>query len=345
MQQRATSWLIRVGSFLLAAILLYLALKGVDLNEVWASLGHAKFTWIIPIVFFTLLSHWLRAVRWAIMLEVLPERGSSAQPISVWNTFISIMIGYMANYAGPRLGEVIRSGSVARREGLHFSSVLGTVVVSRTLDMATFGLAVLSVPLIFQSQFHILWDLLITPLENAVENTSTAALFVALTGVLLLGVALVIFLIRGVRSNGGRISAVAKDFREGLLSLLHTGRPGMIVSLTIGMWLCYGLMAYLPFLLLDQAHAYGIGPVGAWGIMLIGAIGVIIPSPGGIGTYHFVTIQSLILLFAMPQTEAATYALVTHTGQMILYLIVGLAGFLYLGATLPKDPAKRASRT
>jgi len=92
-------------------------------------------------------------------------------------------------------------------------------------------------------------------------------------------------------------------------------------------------MAYLPFVLLGQNSSFEISFIDAWGLMLIGAIGVIIPSPGGIGTYHFITIQSLALLFTMPQAEAASYALLTHTGQMLLYIIVGFAAMLFLGAT------------
>ena len=127
---------------------------------------------------------------------------------------------------------------------------------------------------------------------------------------------------------------MADDFRQGFLSLARTGRAGRIVLQTLAMWICYGFMAWLPFVLLGQNDLFGIGPFAAWGIMLIGAVGVIIPSPGGIGTYHFITIQSLSLLFAMPQEAAASYALLTHTGQMLLYIVSGFLGMLFLGATL-----------
>jgi len=102
-------------------------------------------------------------------------------------------------------------------------------------------------------------------------------------------------------------------------------------------------MAYLPLVLLGQHVIYDIDFIHAWGIMLIGAIGVIIPSPGGIGTYHFITIQSLALLFSMPSSEAATYALLTHTGQMLLYVIIGFSAMLFLGATFSVDSESESS--
>ena len=335
MQNGTTSWLIRIGSFLLAGILLYLGLKGVDLNEVWLVLKGAQLAWFIPLIFLTILSHWLRALRWSLMLDVLPERANGTEKVSRFLTFLSVMIGYMANYAGPRLGEIIRTGYVARRERLHFSTVFGTVVVERTLDMVAFGIALLTVPLVFQNQLVDLWDLLMSPLSTLLEKTSSWVLGGITFGVVLVVGFMLIYLIRGIQDPRSIVARAASQFRDGMLSLLHTGKTRMLILHTVGMWMCYSMMAYIPFLLLGQADPFGIGLIQAWGIMLIGAFGVIIPSPGGIGTFHFVTIQALGLLFAMPQTEAASYAILAHSGQMILYLVIGFASFLYLGASLP----------
>jgi uncharacterized membrane protein YbhN (UPF0104 family) len=142
------------------------------------------------------------------------------------------------------------------------------------------------------------------------------------------------FLIKGINQPSSRLAGLAGRFREGMVSIAFTGYPGRIVLYTLLMWICYGLMAWIPFLILGHDTVYGIGPLAGWGIMLIGAFGVIIPSPGGIGTYHFITIQSLGLLFGMAQTDAASYALLTHTGQMLLYILIGFFGLLFMGASL-----------
>ena len=337
-----SSWLVRLGSFCIAALLLYLGLRGVDLEAVWQSLTQSNWWWMIPIVGITVISHWLRTVRWILLLEASPSSESSdltdqtRTPISTWHTFLAVMVGYMANYAGPRLGELIRTGYVSKRQNIPFSTVLGTVVVERSLDMLAFGIALLSVPLVFSSQIAALFDLLVQPLTQWLADTSTLALAFSILGITLLFVLGGWFLWKGIGANGSRIKRFASQFRGGVLSIFHTGKTGLLVLQTISMWLCYGLMAYLPFLLLDQANLFNIGPMQAWGIMLIGAIGVIIPSPGGIGTFHYITIQALGLLFAMPQTDAATYAILAHSGQMLLYLLLGFFGFLILGSSIPK---------
>jgi uncharacterized protein (TIRG00374 family) len=332
MRELTAKWLARIGSFGLAGLLLFLALRGVDLDEVWTALKSAQYWWMVPLAFITLLSHWIRAVRWKMLLEVLPERTPQSPPISTWNTFNSIMIGYMANYAGPRLGEVIRTGNVATRTKLPFTGVLGTVFVERVLDMAAFGIALLSIPFIFQSQTAELWHLLTTPTLSFLSNTATGWIVAAIAMTLTLMVLIAVVVIRAARNPKSRLIRFLRQFRGGLLSLTRTGKPYKMTFLTIAMWLCYGLMAYIPFILLGLDVTYGIGPVQAWGIMLIGALGVIVPSPGGIGTFHFVTIQSLIMLFSMESTEAATYALLAHSGQMLFYLLVGSIGILYLGS-------------
>jgi len=246
------------------------------------------------------------------------------------------MIGYMANYAGPRIGEVIRAGNVSRRVKLPFTGVFGTVFVERILDMAAFGLFLLTIPLIFRRQTAELWHLLSDPLWAFYDQTNS----VWIIGLGALGLAFVIFLWVAVpkiaRNPKSKVLRYFNQFRDGVLSAGRTGKPLKMTILTLAMWLCYGLMAYLPFVLLGLDLPFHIGPVEAWGIMLIGAFGVIIPSPGGIGTFHFVTIQSLGMLFAMPNTDAATYALLVHSGQMLLYLFLGTLGILYLG-TIPEQ--------
>ncbi len=330
------NYLVHVGSFLVAGGLLWLALRGVDFNALGATLATANYWWLLPLVVVTLLSHWARALRWVLFLNVTTDSLGNipSKTVSRTNAFVSVMVGYMANYAGPRLGEIIRTANVARKESRPFTTVLGTVVAERILDMMTFGVLLLTVPLIFSNQVGTLWTLLSAPILEW---------FTALSGAALIGMALaagigttlgVWFLVRGFNQPSSRLAGLADRFREGILSIIFTDYPGRIVLYTLLMWACYGLMAWIPFVMLGHDTLYGIGPLAGWGLMLIGAFGVIIPSPGGIGTYHFITIQSLGLLFSMEQTDAATYALLTHTGQMLLYILAGFLGLLFMGASL-----------
>jgi len=329
------TWLLRIGSFLLAGILLYFALRNADLEAVGAALRDADYRWLLPVLFITLLSHWLRAMRWGIMLDALPGQDRRTSRLV---GFLSIMIGYMANYAGPRVGELVRSGNMAAHERIPFSSMVGTVVAERVLDVLTLALALLTLPLLYGRRLWTLSDTLFEPLSGV-----STATWVIILAVLVVGgsVAVWILFFRVGSESTSRISGLVGTFRQGLLSVVRTGRGSTILLLTAAIWTCYATMAYVPFAMLHQTAAYGISPIDAWGLMLLGSLGVVIPAPGGIGTFHLITIQSLALLYGMPESDAATYALLTHTGQMILYVLVGFIAIIYLGGVKRVPASKR----
>ena len=55
-----------------------------------------------------------------------------------WNTFLAVMIGYFANLALPRLGEVTRCGILAKYDNVPFNKSFGTVITERILDLLCF---------------------------------------------------------------------------------------------------------------------------------------------------------------------------------------------------------------
>jgi uncharacterized protein (TIRG00374 family) len=319
--KRARTWVIRAGSFALAAVLLWLALRNADFAAVGTALKQANWWWLPPAVAVTYLSHWLRAERWCLMMDSLPGQ---SRRTSRTIAFLSLMVGYMANYAGPRVGELIRTGNVAAHEKIPFSTLLGTVVVERLLDVILLGTGLLLLPLIYGDELQTLIQALGRPLGTVSTTT-----WLVLSGLALVGAGLAFWLLVLRRSSGeSRLGRLIQTFRAGLLSVLRTGRTGMLILQSVAMWACYVFMAWVPFAMLHMAD---FSAIDALGIMLIGSIGVAIPAPGGIGTYHFITVQALSLLYLVPETDAATYALLTHTGQMVMYVVAGFFGILYLG--------------
>jgi hypothetical protein len=68
--------------------------------------------------------------------------------------------------------------------------------------------------------------------------------------------------------------------------------------------------------------------------MAIGALGILVPSPGGIGSYHYITEQALVHLYGVPAAEALTYAVLTHGAQLVFYTLAGGVAVLYQGTGL-----------
>ena len=103
--------ILRITGFLaLGILLLYFAFRGIALDELANTLRKANFWWIGLSLFFALLSLFSRARRWMLLIEPLGFKPS------FWNTYHSLMVGYLSNFALPRLGEVTRCVTLGNRE-------------------------------------------------------------------------------------------------------------------------------------------------------------------------------------------------------------------------------------
>lgn len=78
--------------------------------------------------------------------------------------------------------------------------------------------------------------------------------------------------------------------------------------------------------------------------MNIGALGVLVPAPGGIGSYHYITILIMTAMFAIAQADAAAYAFLTHGAQLVLYTMIGFGYVVYfgMGLSFTRIPAQEA---
>src|SRR5471030_687645 len=133
----------------LVSVIKYLFFFGLGIFLVWWSLHQipdaewSKFKealatahyWLILPVFVILTgSHVLRALRWRLLLEPMGYFPSFP------NTFFAVMIGYLANLAFPRLGEVLKCTLLARYEKIPAEKIVGTIVAERAFDVLCLAL-------------------------------------------------------------------------------------------------------------------------------------------------------------------------------------------------------------
>lgn len=335
---------------MLAAGLLLLALYGVDLGKMVDAFWKADWRWLLPLVVIVIGSNLCRAWRWQILIEALPttpdfERLDEEHPHTT-NTleasFSSIMIGYMVNYVAPRMGEVARTANMAARSSFRFSSLFGTVVSERIFDTAVLGAALLSTVALLFDRFAVLQEQFLGPAWQRLTALSPLWVVGGLLGVLLLGTgtALLVRVLFAREDAAGAqfwaetVKPALLSFKGGMWTLLHSPRRVAIFVSTVGMWGGYALMAYIPLRMLDLATPYGIGLLDGWALMAIGALGMLVPTPGGIGSYHYITTEALVHLYGVPEAEALTYAVLAHAAQFVFYLLTGGLALLYQGTDL-----------
>jgi len=305
----------------LGGFFLWLAFRNVRLQDVWNYAQDIQFGWILPFAVAAFCSHVFRAERWRLLIEHDKKELDSATLIS------GVLVGYLMNLVGPRLGEVSRPMYVAKKEGLSTSKLIGTIVLERIVDVLVmvFLMGVVSVYLI--ADLDLLKQIFGEETINFLTNESSLLTYgwtilflgiIAFTGYLL--IRFIIYL--GTKSALlqdwiYRSRKALKMFRDGILSARKVQRWWLFVFYTTLIWLCYTLMTYIPFWMFDMQEVYSLDMLDALVITVISAIGIAIPSPGGLGTYHYFVKQSLLVLFAVPAVTGVAYATITHASMMI----------------------------
>ena len=167
----------------IAALLLWLAFRGQDLNLIWQQLLKANYTWVLLSVFASILAHYARALRWKMLIKPLGYSPKNS------NMFHSVMIGYLANLAVPRMGEVSRCGVLTRTDKIPLNSLIGTVIIERIIDVLfLLGILLLSILIEYNTIQEFLFTNIINPFLGKFQNASSTILMLILV-ILMMGLA------------------------------------------------------------------------------------------------------------------------------------------------------------
>lgn len=309
-----------IGSVLIGGFFLWLAFRNVEFAELWDHISGVTFYWLPFFVIALTISHYLRAERWRLLLL------EDGQKINRSTLFAGVMLGYVVNTFVPRLGEISRPVYVARKEGISSGNLIGTIVAERFFDLLTMFF------LIVMISFFLVSDLEILQTVFGVENWTWKQYVWIPIVFLVIGIGMVVFyrfiMILQKRSSVEnpvllKIVGAAKSFGEGMISIRRIKHWPRFLFYTAGIWIGYIVMTYLPFYMMNMQSVYGLTFKDGIVLTVVSSIGVSVPTPGGVGSYHLFVQQSLHLLYEIPLVEALTYATVTHAVTIIAVLMIG----------------------
>ena len=309
---------------LLMLLFLFLAFEEVDFKTVFQILSKLSISWFVLFLLAFFLSHFLRALRWKTMLK------STKPDASVLNLFGATMIGYGLNSIIPRLGELYRGFFAGKWENISRSAVLGTIIVERVIDILALGFSVLISVMIFKGDLYskVVW------LKSTVYF-GFISIFLVITILFLLVKFKAKFYSLIVKSVGkiseklaSKLAYIFEMLIEGFSTIRGTSNYIWVIIYSILIMFNYGLTAELGFYVLNLQDSFEINYSMAWIVMTISAFGVVIPTPGGTGTYHFIGISTLVSLFAFTNEAASAYVLLTHTVSMFSFIT---SMFLFMG--------------
>jgi uncharacterized membrane protein YbhN (UPF0104 family) len=306
---------------LLGILLFWLSFHQIKLYDIFTVLSKGNYAIAIPVFAISLLGYWFRIKRWQLMLQAIQLKAPSNQ------LFASLCVGYLVNYAFPRLGEITRCLLLKRTARLPVDKTLITIIAERTIDTLCLLFLLLVAWAAYAdlaSDFFIrqIW----TPLAHKFSSSINLFIFIGVAFVLL---ALIIW--RLTKISGNKIARKLEEWKLTFLNILKIEQKFMFFLYTICIWCCYLLMTFLWFFIFDESSYLHLSD--AFLVMIIGSIGRSIPiQGGGIGAYHFLVSQSL-LLFGIPLLTGNALALVIHGAQSILTFITGIICYLWILVT------------
>jgi uncharacterized protein (TIRG00374 family) len=320
-------------------ILLWLSFRQLDMAAVWTEIKKAHYSWLFLSLLLVLISHFFRAARWNLLI------GGVKYKTRLTSTFFSVMIGYLANTAVPRMGEFVRCGVLSKKENIPFNVLFGTVILERFVDLMVLLLLIVGV-IVFQ--VNLLNDFLHEILGPFARTVFVNILDITLFSVLLLFGLFGAFVL--LKKNKHWFNKhpfylkIRKFFRgvlEGIQTIKTMKNKWLFLIYTFLIWLFYALMVYVPVMMFPQTAKLDF--VDGLTLLAIGSLGIVAPVPGGIGAYHFIVKSILTELYHISPDVAISFATITHAGQTILNVSMGSLGYLYILVTKRQKPSNEKS--
>jgi glycosyltransferase 2 family protein len=292
--------------------------------EIWDSFIHADFKWLVLALVIGFFSHLLRAMRWKMLLAPIGYHPKLS------NTFLAVMIGYFANMALPRLGEVTRCGVLNKYEKIPMNKSIGTVIVERSIDMVVFVVLFLINFIIFFDKLNKYVDeKVFRPLSEKFAYSEEAAFYLILL-ISFIGIIVLFFFIFRKRLKKlhfyDKTREILLGFWHGLWSVSRIKKPVTFIFQSFLIWILYFLMIYVCIFSLDETSHLGIG--AGLSMLIFGSIGIMVVQ-GGIGIYPVIIAETLAI-YGIQATTGYALGWLTWTAQTLLIVLVGILSLIIL---------------
>lgn len=296
-------------------LFLWLAIRGVSFDEVWAALSNANAALVLLAVPFMLLLFVMQGFRWRHLVEapVLPRR-----PVFIVLMFVGTAI---TNVVPGRPGDVARGVWLSRLGRIPAARSLTSVGVDRAMDVATV--------------FAIL--LLCLPFVNRPDWLTTLAIVGAIVCVVAGALLLAAWLYARRRNPDDPAAAMERGERSWLRHQLSGIVRGLAVLSRPRDFLLAVLFGFIGWSLnvvgawlIGESLGLNIGIDGAMLVTSVIALGSAIPSsPGMIGTFQWLAVASLGVV-GVGRADALAFSILLQASWYIPTTLSGVPGAWWL---------------
>jgi uncharacterized membrane protein YbhN (UPF0104 family) len=317
---------------------LYLLLSGLSRGALLEAWSHLSGAGVLAALALLVIGYSLRVVRWWWMLRSFEPNVRVSDCVTPFVASIALN-----NVLPLRAGDALRAFGFHRQLRLPASTVLGTVVVERLLDLLALLVCFFA-------------GLAFAP-DGALPDSITtgAALLAAGAAAVLIALPLagpsVAAWLRPVDGAGRADSpSLMARLRSGLAGLLDSfallrslRRAALLVPLTLAIWLFEGAV----FAAVAANLAGGTAAPAAWFAMACGTLATLLPStPGYVGTFDYFAMLGLTV-FGASREVATAFSLTVHAVLWAPVTLVGLSLLALHGGMSALRPGRQqpAGRT
>jgi uncharacterized protein (TIRG00374 family) len=303
----------------LAIALIGWFLRDANLADVWRHVRAAQLDLLLLGLAFMGSTLWIRAVRWQYLLIPIG-------PTRFRTVFRAGVIGFAALAILPaRVGDLLRPYLVARQERLPVSASLATIVMERVLDL----IAVLALMAVYVWGFAdtSTWKpQLLTPIEvSAALGGVVSVALMAIMWVLASHPERIGTFVHSAawllpRRLARRLGTFASTFSAGFA--VARSPKGLLLSLSwsFPLWLAIAGETWAVTRAFDIAMPFS----GTFLLQAMLVVGVAVPTPGGVGSYHEAYRIGVTSFFGAPNDQAVAAAIVVHFISFVPIMLLGL---------------------
>jgi glycosyltransferase 2 family protein len=315
--------------------LMYWAYEDVDWSAIQASLSNAHWGYALLALLLNYSATVYRGLRWNTLLQPLGYKADR------WTCAHSVAFGYLMNDLIPRSGEVARCTLLNRAEGVPVDKLIGTVILERIVDVVMLLICVLIALVIKNEELLHLFSFV---------DGNKAKLILVLLAAGIVGIIAVVRYIKYFRRF--KLVAMVEQFLQGigngLRSVFMMRDKWPFIGWTLAIWGTWVVMSQAMMWTLSETSHLQLDD--ALFLMVAASFGMLIPTQGGLGSYHYMSMLGFVALgFAnaddpMKSDIGLMFAIVSWSGKTVLELVMGAVGFFVVTRfKIKKDQIKTAT--
>jgi glycosyltransferase 2 family protein len=308
-----------VSVSILAIALLAWFLRDANLADVWMHVREARLDLLLLAIVFIAATLWIRTIRWRYLLAPIGRTRFRT-------VFRAGVIGFAALAILPaRVGDLLRPYLVAKQDGLPVSATFATIIMERVLDL----IAVLALMALYVWGFADTssWKpQLLGPIEvSAAIGGAAAIALLILMWTLATHPERIGTLVHSTdrvlpAKMAARLGQWASTFSSGF-AVARSPR-GLFLSLfwSFPLWLLIAAETWA----VTKAFGIVMPFAGTFLLQAMLVVGVAVPTPGGVGSYHEAYRMGVTTFFGAPNDRAVAAAIVVHFLAFIPILLLGI---------------------